>query len=308
MPNTVPLQFYNRYTGKLEDERIYGERWLRWAYGHPLGRLSVWAVGKRAWLSRWYGWRMNQPSTRRLIPEFINNYAVDPTEFSKSLPEFTDFNDFFMRQLKPEARPIAPGEGIAVFPADGRHLGFNNVEEAEGFYVKGEKFSLVRLFGEKLAKRYARGACIISRLCPVDYHRFHFPCDGTVFPTRELPGPLYSVHPFALRRAVDILATNKRTLTPLESPEFGTVAILEIGATMVGSIVQTYCDSGEDSFVLGVAKGQEKGYFAFGGSCTITLFEPGRIKLAADLVELSRNQIELYARMGDAMGESVTGS
>jgi phosphatidylserine decarboxylase len=137
---------------------------------------------------------------------------------------------------------------------------------------------------------------VISRLCPVDYHRFHFPVGGQPGPTRRINGWLYSVSPYALRRQLAYLWENKRVVTLVESPVFGRVAMVEIGATMVGSILQTFVDG------RAVAKGEEKGLFKFGGSCVVTLFRAGRIRIDADLLEHSANQIEVYARMGERMG------
>ena len=104
---------------------------------------------------------------------------LDVEEFAKSPFDYKTFNEFFYRALRPEARPITPGDEIGVFPADGRHLGFANVDTAEGFYVKGAKFTFAELFGSAEAARpFAGGSMLISRLCPVDYHRFHFPVGG----------------------------------------------------------------------------------------------------------------------------------
>jgi phosphatidylserine decarboxylase len=113
---------------------------------------------------------------------------------------------------------------------------------------------------------------------------------------KQIGGPLFSVSPIALRGNLAYLWTNKRTLTRLETADFGTILLLEIGATCVGSIIQTH-GSGEP-----VIKGAEKGCFAFGGSSTITIFEPGAVTLAADLLDHSSRQTELYARMGTVMG------
>lgn len=114
-----------------------------------------------------------------------------------------------------------------------------------------------------------------------------------------LNGPLYSVSPVALRRQISYLWENKRMITLLNSQRLGTVAILEIGATNVGSIHQTFIPGQP------VQKGAEKGYFSFGGSSTITIFERGRVSLAEDLIRESSHQRELYARMGDAMATVI---
>jgi len=293
------IQYFNRYTREVETERIYGGGFLRWTYGNPLGRLGLEALVKRAAFSKWYGARMSTPASRARVLPFIREFGLDPAEFADPPESFATFNEFFYRKLRPEARPIFAEAGAAVFPADGRHLGFANLAEAEGIFVKGRKFSLEKLCRDaKLAERHARGAVVLSRLCPVDYHRFHFPVSGTPGSPLIFEGPLYSVSPLALRRRIEYLTENKRALTRIQSPEFGQVLMLEVGATCVGSIEYTYTPGRP------AKKGEEKGYFKFGGSETITIFEPGRITLADDLLKNSRAGRELYARMGDLMGQA----
>ena len=302
-----PIRYYDRYARVLKTERIYHENWLRRAYGNPLGRLAVWLLVRRAWFSRWYGWKMNKTVSSLEILPFIAKYDIDADEFAKSAFDYKTFNEFFYRALKPEARPIAPGERVAVFPADGRHLAFPDVDAADGFYVKGRKFSLADLFGESaagassppLAEVFAGGSMLISRLCPTDYHRFHFPVAGVPGEPRLINGWLYSVSPVALRRNIRYLVENKRVITLIDSPEFGPVAMIEVGATNVGSIRQ--------SFVPGraVQKGEEKGIFAFGGSCVITVFARGRLKFDEDIAAQGAQHIETYAKMGDEVGRRV---
>ena len=294
-----PIRYYHRARAREEMEEIFGERWLRFAYEHPVGRLAVWLLARRVLFSRWYGYRMSRPASARLILPFITRYNLDVDEFATSPFRFEHFNAFFYRALRPGCRPITPGEGVAVLPADGRHLVFPDVDAADGFYVKGARFSLAELLDDAdLAARFAGGAMVISRLCPVDYHRFHFPVAGVPGEPRRVQGWLYSVSPIALRRRIRYLVENQREITLVESPAFGPVAVLEVGATNVGSILQ--------SFVPGrpVAKGDEKGLFAFGGSCVITLFARGRIRFDADLVAQSAQHVETYARMGESLGTS----
>ena len=137
---------------------------------------------------------------------------------------------------------------------------------------------------------------LISRLCPSDYHRFHFPASGIPSEAKLIKGSLYSVSPIALRRNIKYLVMNKRFLTLIDTPEFGNIAMIEVGATNVGSIVQTFTPK------QAVVKGVEKGLFAFGGSCVITLFAEGRMMFDTDLLAQSEKCIETYARMGDRLG------
>ncbi len=295
------IVLYDRYRKQECVEKVYGDKALRWTYGTLPGRISLNAVVKRAVFSHWYGWRMDQPSTRQRIRPFITEYGLDTSEFLNDVTDFASFNEFFCRKLKPEARPIDANPETVVFPADGRHLCLPNLSQNDGLFVKGEMFSLRQLLDDDvLADQFAEGSLVLSRLCPVDYHRFHFPAAGVPGAARLINGPLYSVNPIALCQNINILATNKRTITKLQTEVFGTILLIEIGATCVGSIRQTF-EPG-----VSVAKGDEKGYFRFGGSSTITIFEPGRIRFDDDLVENSRLHRELYAHIGDHMGTRVS--
>lgn len=295
------IVFFDRYRQETCVEEVYGEGFLRWTYETSGGKLALSTFVKRAWFSRWYGWRMDRVTSRQKIAPFIQDYGLDDSEFLLKPSEFASFNEFFSRELRPEARPIDQQPDSVVFPADGRHLCIPDLSKSDGLFVKGQMFDLETLLADReLAQRYSHGSLLLSRLCPVDYHRFHFPASGQAGPTRLINGPLYSVNPIALRQNIQILATNKRTISVMKTENLGDVLLLEIGATCVGSIRQTY-ESGHDA-----VKGNEKGYFRFGGSSTITIFEPGRIEFDQDLVENSAEQRELYARMGDHLGRTVT--
>jgi phosphatidylserine decarboxylase len=295
MPADDPIRFFHRYAGRVETEAVYGERWLRWTYGTLPGRLALHAVAKRAWFSRWYGRRMDRSASAGKIAPFIAQYGLDPAEFADPPESFRTFNEFFFRRLKAGARPVHPDPRAVVFPADGRHLAVPDVDRADGFFVKGQRLDLRRLLGaDDLAAGFAGGTAVLSRLCPVDYHRFHFSVAGRAGQPRLLNGPLFSVSPIALRRNLAILWENRRWLTLIKTPALGRVAMLEIGATNVGSVEYTFAEGA-------VERGQEKGFFRFGGSAVLTLFEPGRVRLADDLLEQSAQHRELYAHVGDVM-------
>jgi phosphatidylserine decarboxylase len=291
------IQFFDRRSGRIETEAVYGDRWLRWTYGTVPGRIALWAGVKRAWFSRWYGRRMSSPASVGKVAAFIRDYGLDVSEFADPPESFQTFNAFFYRRLKPEARPVDPDPSAVIFPADGRHLVFPDLNQASGFYAKDQVLDLDAIVPDAaLADPFRGGGMCISRLCPVDYHRFHFPVSGRIRETGLQEGSLYSVSPYALRRSLDYLVRNKRAWTLIESPYHGRVLMMEIGATCVGSIIQTYDAS------KSVPKGGEKGYFAFGGSCVVALFEPGKIRFDPDLVEQSSRCIETYARMGEHLG------
>lgn len=292
--SSAPIEFFNRYTQRLETEAVYGEAFLKWAYNNPLGKIALHSFVKRPFFSKWYGKRMNNPATSTKIAPFIANYGLDSGAFEKAPEDFSHFNDFFYRKLKPGARPIA--EAPIVFPADGRHLGFENAENVAGVFLKGQKWDLRSLIADDtLYEQFRDGSLVLSRLCPVDYHRFHFPAEGIASAATLINGSLFSVSPIALRKNLSYLWQNKRTRTLLSHPTAGDILILEIGATCVGSIHQTYTADQH------IEKGAEKGYFSFGGSSTVTIFQPNKVTLAADLLEHSAMQRELYARIGDIL-------
>ena len=291
------IKYFDRHLGKIRSEKVYGDKWLKRIYGNPLGNLTLWCMVKRLWFSRWYGKRMDAKSSRDRIKPFIRNFELQEEEFLEPAENFRTFNEFFYRKLKPESRPIASSATEAIFPADGRHLGFQKLDDLDGVFVKGQTFDLPRLFGSKeKAASFEGGSLVLSRLCPVDYHRFHFTAAGMASNPELIQGCLSSVNPIALRLKLAILWENKRNLSFIDSEHFGRIACFEIGATCVGSMNYTKSLPGK------VAKGDEKGFFSFGGSSLITLFQPGRIALAEDLLEHSSHQREVYAKMGSSMG------
>ena len=292
------IRYVDRYSSELKTEKIYGERALRWVYGNPLGHIAQWLLIRRWIVSAYYGRMMDGLKSSLKIKPFINKYGLDESEFAEDTGEYLSFNEFFYRKLKPESRPVDESVNSVVFPADGRHMAFANISSENNFFVKGQSFDLVQFLGdEDLAKRYNGGSMLLSRLCPVDYHRFHFPCSGNAGVPRLINGWLYSVNPIALVKRPKIFWENKRVVTSLESDHFGKVQIVEVGATMVGSILQTYMP-GER-----VVKGEEKGYFAFGGSSVVMLFEKDRMQFDPDLLKNTSNGIETYARFGEHVGE-----
>lgn len=294
------IVYYDRYQDKMCVEKVYGDGFLRWTYGSLGGKLALAALVKRACFSHWYGWRMDRARSRRKIAPFLEEYELDPREFVLKPEEFANFNEFFFRRLKPAARPIDASPSSIVFPADGRHLCIPDLARSDGLFVKGEMFDLATLLADnELTREFEHGSLLLSRLCPIDYHRFHFAVDGIPGPTRLINGPLFSVNPLALYQNIQILAQNKRTLTSIETERCGRVLQLEIGATCVGGICQTYTPGSP------MRKGDEKGYFRFGGSSTITIFPAGRVCFDEDLVQHSAEHRELYARIGDHLGKII---
>jgi phosphatidylserine decarboxylase len=289
-----PIHYIERESGAVKTEKVPGEFWLNWLYANPLGEASLNLLVKRKVVSDWYGKRMDSPESAKKIAPFVEEYGIDLSEAKKQ--EFSSFNDFFYRELKTGARPVDTAREVLVSPADGKIFAYENVDRQD-FIVKGYRFNLYQYLQDSaLAAQFAGGALIIVRLCPTDYHRFHFPISGHIKRETFISGDYYSVSPIALRRKIELLCMNKREYVVLQNPVFGDVVVSEIGATLVGGIVQTYKNTE-------VIKGREKGYFKFGGSTVLMLFEKGRIKIDADLIENTNKGIETEVKMGEKIAK-----
>lgn len=299
------IQYIDRVSGKICQEKVFAGGWLRLMYGDSLfsrgpGRLMAKVVAGSPWISRVAGWYQRRSWTRRQISRFVKDYTLDTKEFADEIDSFANFNAFFCRRLREEVRPIANGEDVAIIPADGRYRFFPNVSENQWFDIKGRRLSLAGLLqDESLAKLYREGTLVLARLCPTDYHRFHFPVDSLPGSSYQIPGTLFSVNPWALRQKMDIFSQNRRQITQLSTKEYGKVLMVEIGATCVGTIHQTFIPGQP------YRKGAEKGYFSFGGSALALLFEPERLQLAHDLQSLSGRELEIRCLMGQPLGHLV---
>lgn len=296
------LYIIDRETKKKIEEKVPYKNALLFLYGNnPFAWLFRPLICRLPFVSKFFGSKQRCPRSAKNIVPFIEKYGVDATEFRDPVESFKCFNDFFIRKLKPSARSIADGNDIAILPADGRYLAFQDINHEKGIFIKGKKFSLEKLLGDKkLAHKYAQGSIVIARLAPVDYHRFHFPCNCVPSEAKLINGPLYSVNPIALKRNINILAENKRVITRLKTEHFGTLLFIEVGATYVGSIRQTFEHDRH------YAKGDEKGYFEFGGSSLILLFEPFRIEIDQDLIVNSHHGLETLGKLGQTLGRGIS--
>jgi phosphatidylserine decarboxylase len=293
------VQYVDRRTGAICEEKVYGGKALAVLYGDTLlTKFISYSVlpllAHIPFFSNFYGYFQKTSRSRSKVKPFIEAFNIDSNEFVTQ--QFSSFNDFFTRKLRSSCRPIDADPNHLCMPADGRYLIFPKFDR---FFVKGQLFCLqIFLQSTEMEKRYEHGSMVIVRLCPVDYHRYHFPCDGTPSESRLINGPLYSVNPIAIKKRIAILAENKRKVTEIVTEKLGKVAYIEIGATSVGTIKETYVPN------VPVKKGDEKGYFEFGGSCLVLLFEPGKVTFDTDIVENTGKGLETLCFMGTTLGKS----
>eukprot|EP01116_Phalansterium_solitarium_P019851 TRINITY_DN5699_c0_g1_i3.p1 TRINITY_DN5699_c0_g1~~TRINITY_DN5699_c0_g1_i3.p1 ORF type:complete len:641 (-),score=250.99 TRINITY_DN5699_c0_g1_i3:287-2209(-) len=300
--NSGNILVVNRATGAVEEEKIppFVRTSIRLLYQKSASAAKVQKLLKAMTLKM--GKRYADPRSQKEIVPFIKFHELNVDEILLPLESYANFNEFFYRKLKATARPIASPEDptVLVSPADCRLNAFALVDDATRLWVKGKQFTLKALLrDDDVAAKFDGGSMAICRLAPQDYHRFHFPCNGTLGKPRPLEGAFYTVSPMAVRGDVNVFTDNVRCISLIDSPEFGTVAYICVGATMVGSIVLTSHPDGT------INKGDEHGYFQFGGSTIIMLFQPGMVKFDQDLLDHSNTSVETLVKMGVQIGRST---
>ncbi len=291
------IKIYNRKTNKYEIENVAGGNYIKWTYESPIGKSFLELIIKKKLFSKLYGFYCNTGLSRKKISNFIKEFNIDMNESITTATDFNSFNDFFARKLTENARPINSDKNILISPGDGRLSVYTNIDMDNLVQVKNITYSLSELIqNNEIASKYQGGTCLILRLCPTDYHRFHFIDNGTASETQFIPGNYYSVNPAALERIPKLYCQNKREWCIFNSENFGNVLHVEVGATCVGSIIQTYTNNSP------IKKGDEKGYFKFGGSTTILFFEPNTISIDEDILLQSELGFETKVSMGETIG------
>jgi phosphatidylserine decarboxylase len=287
---------YNRQTKQIEYENTYKVGGLSFLYNTELGKLLTNTILNKRLISTIYGQTVKSKRSVAQISKFIRHYHINISEIKNPLHSFHSFNDFFIRELKDGARPVDLNPDHLISPADSR-LFVYDLSSNPSLPVKGYWYSLVDLVKDKkLAKDYADGWCFVYRLAPADYHRFGYIDNGYQEKVKRIRGVLHSVHPIALSSKKNIMAKNYRELTILKTENFGEVIHLEVGALFVGKVVQ------KNRKTYNFTKGEEKGWFEFGGSTIIQLFKKGTITPDSDIIEQSGKRIETLVKIGEKVG------
>ncbi|WP_264213901.1 archaetidylserine decarboxylase [Leisingera thetidis] len=292
-----PILVVDRDTGKTFEEAVLGEKWIRWAYQNASARPIEKLLFHSSLISRLMGAWFDSRLSKGKIKAVIEDLSIDMSEASADTESFSCFNDFFVRHLKPEVRPFSADPHEIVSPADGRVLVFPELAEDTFVPVKGHPMSVCTML-PGIAERFVGGALAIARLCPADYHRYHFPAAGRIIAAQDIPGALHSVNPIALGAGPDVFGENKRSWTLVETETLGTYCFVEVGAFGVGSIINTRTTGA-------VQKMDEKGYFKFGGSTVVVVFEPGKIRFADDLMENSAKGRETLVKVGQPLATAL---
>jgi phosphatidylserine decarboxylase len=307
MSQGFEIQVFNRYRNEIEIEKVYGDASIKFAYGNLLGRLLGPVIASK-WFSKLYGQAQDNLKSAQKVAPFIQNFHIQTDQFEKgSLQEepietsYKSFNEFFIRKFKSGQRPFTRNDQEMGAFAEARYFGHAAMTDELTIPVKGSMLRAVDLIGDDaLAEDFIGGPLMVARLCPVDYHRYHYPDDGRTVKSFSIPGDLHSVNPLALKYRQDIFIKNERRVSILETAHFGKLAYIEVGATCVGKIVQSFEES--EPF----RKGDEKGYFLFGGSTVVLCGEKGLWTPSADMLKNTAAGIETYIQLGDVVAEAAS--
>ncbi|SCU79260.1 LAFA_0B01838g1_1 [Lachancea sp. 'fantastica'] len=246
------------------------------------------------------GKKFDSPASVKQIIPFIKFHSLDLSECEET--PYGTFNEFFFRKLKPGSRsPEVDDPRVLLSPADSRCTVFSTIKSSKEIWIKGRNFTLAKLTGDYHPEIFNDASCSIGifRLAPQDYHRFHSPCNGVVGKPLEISGEYYTVNPMAVRTELDVFGENVRTVLSIHSPEFGTILCIAVGAMMVGSIIFT-CKEGQT-----IERGQELGYFKFGGSTILLVIPSQDVVFDTDLLQNSCEQIETLVKVGMSVGHTT---
>lgn len=260
-------------------------------YRNKAGRLLLKLLSARA-VSKIVGAFLDTRFSKPIIKGFIKNNNIDITEFEEK--EYCSYNDFFIRKIRLENRPMTDNKNEFISPADSRLLALT-IDKNMRFKIKNAYYDLAAFLGDDiLAEEFTGGSLLIFRLCVDDYHRYCFVDDGEIASNRFIAGRLHTVQPIALEKD-DFFKENCREITVMKTENFGKIVMVEIGAMMVGRIVN---HKHNGSF----CKGEEKGYFEFGGSTVCVLLKKDVVKIDDEITENTKNGLETRVLFREAIG------
>ena len=257
-------------------------------------------------LAGWFAQQKWGAVTHFVIKVFAKKYNVDMSEAKKeNFSDYESFNQFFIRELKDDARKINENPTALCLPADGRVSQIGHIDDERLLQAKGHFFSLSDLLAgdEELVNTFKNGEFATIYLSPRDYHRVHMPCDATLRKMIYVPGDLFSVNPFLAEHVPNLFARNERVICVFDTA-FGPMVQILVGATITASMstvwagvinpprtgeIKVWTYQGDNAIKL--TKGQEMGAFQL-GSTVINLFQANSVTLAEHL------EVDVPVRMG----------
>ena len=284
------MKIYDRKTKTYEDIVQYGAGKLDFLYNNPVGRIFL-GIAVSPFVSNVYASKNAKKSSVKKIPAFIKEHNIDMSDFEDR--EYKSFTDFFTRKIRYGKRSVDMAPEALISPADSKLLVYE-IEKDTTLRIKGRTYTADEILADsENAGEFAGGYALVFRLTVDDYHRFCYPDRGCLISRRLIKGKLHTVSPVSKNHK--IYMENTRLVNLLKTEKFGTIAYIEVGAMLIGRIV----DNGTDVF----EKGQEKGYFEPGGSTVVILVK--NVEIDKDIMEQSASGIETKVRYGERIGRAL---
>ena len=277
--------------GTIKDNGAGQDKMLNNLYGKPLGRMLLKPLLAPP-VSKLAGKILDSKLSKPLIEPFVKGNDIDLTQYEAA--EYNNFNDFFSRHIKPDARPVDMDPRHLISPADSK-LSVLPITPDARFTIKNTQYTVASLLqNAELAEKFNGGQLLIFRLSVEDYHRYHYPVTGRREPFVHIAGKLHTVNPIA-NDYYPIYKENTREYCLIHSQEFGDMVMMEVGALLVGKIVN---HKGRRC----IKRGQEKGYFQYGGSTVVVLLGKDAAVLDQDILDNSAEGIETIVKYGEKIG------
>ena len=279
----------------LSKEELVTPKSVKYLYDTKIGGLIL-KVSTCRFVSKIAGWYLDTRLSKWLIKKYIKNNSIDMSQFIEE--EYKCFNDFFTRRIKQEKRPFICNEELLPSPCDGKVSAYY-IDKTTSYNIKGYDYTVESLLKNKeLAEKYKNGICLVLRLSVEDYHRYFYLDNCSKGINVFIKGKLHTVQPYALEKR-RVFSENCREYTIMHTENFGIVTQVEVGAMMVGRIVNNHQ---EGNF----SRGEEKGKFEFGGSTIVLLFESDKVEIDEEFFINTKADKETYVKCGECIGRKKT--
>lgn len=279
---------FDRNTQKTFEEEQYKQYLLEFLYNNVLGRIILKCI-TRPMFSKIVGKYNDSFLSKRKIKKFVQINSIDMSKYEDK--EFRSFNDFFTRKKKKII--FSDDKNILCSPADSKLMVYKITDDLK-IKIKHSIYSLSELLkcDENILENYKNGNCFVFRLAVDDYHRYHYIDNGKMIKSYYIKGKLHTVR--SISEKYNVYVENCRVCSLISTENFGEIYEVEVGAILVGKIINHKVDD--------FKKGQEKGYFEYGGS-TVLLITKNNIKIDDDILNNSEKDIETKVSVGDKIGK-----
>ena len=265
---------------------------LKFLYNTFIGRLILKFLITKP-ISNLAGLFMNSPLSKFMIKRFIDKNDINMFEYDDR--KYKSYNDFFTRKVISYKRPINASKDVLISPCDSKLIAYKITDDLT-IGIKNRYNCINSLVDKEILEDYKGGNALVFRLSTDNYHRYCYIDSGSKGKNNKIKGVLHTVQPISLNK-YNFYNTNSREWTILNTNNFGKVIQVEIGALCIGKIKNEH-----ETYIY--KKGEEKGYFEFGGSTIVLLFKKNTIKLDDDIYKNSQENIETIVKYGERIGKA----